>query len=67
MANNFSAQGYGLFVILYMIVTSDIFSDNILAHINGTVDNTNVTSFGALVSCLMLIIMHITIVELLKD
>ena len=57
--DSFSWKGYGLFVVLYLIVNSDVFIDNILSCYGPTLNGRELTLTGALISIIIIIIAHI--------
>ena len=56
-------KGYALLGILFIIITSDVFQDNVLAKFNGAVDGRMITTTGAIISAICLIIAHIILVH----
>ena len=56
---------YGILFFLFMVVTSDTFSETVLSAIPGTVVGREVTTTGAIVSGIILILAHILIITYL--
>ena len=56
---------YGILAFLFLIVTSDVFSDNILSAVPGAIENRSVTTFGSIVAAIILILLHILIMNYL--
>ena len=52
-------RSYGLLMLLFLIVQSDIFNETILSCIPNAIDNRELTLTGAIVSGLILCIAHI--------
>ena len=61
--NSINWKSYGILAILYLLITSDIFTENILSIISGTIDGREVTCKGAIISAIILVIAHILIMH----
>jgi hypothetical protein len=61
--NGMSSCSYGILAFLFLIVTSDVFADNILSAIPGAIENRSVTTFGSIVAAIILILLHILIMN----
>lgn len=59
--NNINFTSYGIFAILFMIMTSDVFQENILSHFSSAMDGRVLTTTGMLITILSLIVAHILI------
>lgn len=61
--NGMTTCSYGILAFLFLIVTSDVFADNILSAIPNAVENRSVTTFGSIVAAIILILLHILIMN----
>ena len=52
-------RSYGLLMLLFLIVQSDIFNETILSCIPGAIENRELTLTGAIISGLILCVAHI--------
>lgn len=59
-------QNCCILFILYMIINSDVFTDNILSTFGGTVDGRDITTFGAMLQALTLILFYAVLTQYLK-
>jgi hypothetical protein len=60
-------KSYGVLAILFLIVTSDIFQENILSCFGSALNGREITLMGAIISAIILIIAHILIIHQLND
>lgn len=56
-------KGYAILGLLFLIITSDVFQDNVLANFNGALDGRAITTTGAIISAICLIIAHILLIH----
>ena len=49
-----------------MIINSDVFTDNILSTFGGTIDGRDITTFGAMLQALTLILFYAVMTQYLK-
>lgn len=56
-----SKCSYGVLLLLYLIITSDTFSEVVLSPFPGAMDGRNVTTVGAIISGIILVLCHILI------
>ena len=54
-------KSYGVLAVLFMIVTSDVFQENVLSCFSSAMDGSIVTTTGMLITAIVLIIAHILI------
>lgn len=59
--NTINWKSYGIFAILFMIATSDVFQENILSNFSSAVDGREPTIIGMLITVIMLITAHVLI------
>ena len=64
-SNNFNTCGYGILAFLFLIITSDVFGEIVLSTIPGAVEGRTVTTLGAIISAIILIIAHMLIMNYL--
>ena len=62
-SNTIDFKSYGIFAILFLIVTSDVFQENILSNFESAMDGRNVTTTGMLITVLMLLFAHMLIMH----
>jgi hypothetical protein len=56
---------YGILFLLYLIITSDTFAEVVLNPFPGAVEGRSVTTVGAIISAIILILCHILIMTYL--
>lgn len=59
-------QSCGILFILYIIINSDVFVDNVLSTFGGTVNGRDITTFGAILQALTLILFYAVLTQYLK-
>ena len=58
---------YGILAILFLVITSDIFVDNVLCMFKSAVKGRNITFVGAIISVIILIMAHIVIMSQINN
>ena len=58
-----SWRSYTILGILFLIITSDVFIDNVLCSFSSATKGRDLTFVGAIISAIILIIAHIIIVS----
>lgn len=58
-----SWKSYAILGILFLIITSDVFVDNVLCSFSSATRGRDLTIVGAIISAIILIIAHILIVS----
>lgn len=62
---NTSACSYGVLAFLYLVISSDVFADVVLSALPGAVEGRSVTTLGAIMSAIILILAHLLIITYL--
>lgn len=60
---NSSTCSYGILFFLYLIITSDIFGEIVLSNFPNAVSGRSVTTTGAIISGIILILTYILIIN----
>ncbi len=60
---NASVKSYAILGILFLIITSDVFIDNVLCSFSSATKGRDLTIVGAIISAIILIMAHIIIVS----
>ena len=53
------STNYFILFLLYLIINSDVFVNNVLSSINGTVNVDKVTTLGALLQAFTLVLLYV--------
>lgn len=54
-------------IIVFIIISMDIFTDHLFAHIPGIIVNGNLTTFGLIIQCILITLVYIIAYVMIPD